>query len=54
MDKVSLIESRMGLALTDCTFMCSENKDQWYRFEEAQDRLFLKKTLQSFKENQFV
>ena len=35
MDKVSLIESRMGLALTDCTFMCSENKDQWYRFEEA-------------------
>ena len=35
MDKVSLIESRMGLALTDCTFMCSENKAQWYRFEEA-------------------
>ena len=35
LDKVNLIESRAGLAITDCTFMCSENKEQWYRFEEA-------------------
>jgi len=26
---------RSGLALTDCTFMCSENQKNWYRFEEA-------------------
>jgi len=28
-------EPRAGLALTDCAFMCSENKTDWYRFDEA-------------------
>lgn len=28
-------EPRSGLALTDCGFMCSENKVDWYRFREA-------------------
>lgn len=32
---IAASEPREGQAVTDCTFMCSENASDWYRFDEA-------------------